>query len=346
MARPKTPASLSRLGPARQRKIIDSARRESVKASVHGHHHALAFHPDGTLLATASGRAVVLVHLDDGCRLESLTGPSDPRTGLTAGHTDTISSLAFDPGGAHLISVGYDGALIRWTVASREPRKKNVSSDRIHSVALSPDGWTAYTVGHECVLGVVDLSGEHTTRRHPGLHLYGSAVGVSSDGQTIVSSDSAGLVRLWTPTGECRAELSHQPTPTSRTSIPYWPVSIRFRPGSPEALLACRGEEAVVLDTEALVRRHTFTGGHASYLSDALWIEEHAVVVTVAEDHCLSLWDTRRPDDEALRLTLRPHDREVATLALSPDGRTLATLDAGGQLMLWDVPTLVASMPA
>jgi WD40 repeat protein len=68
---------------------------------------SLAFSPDGTVLATASGNDIVLWSIETGNQLNILTG-----------HTASINSIAFSPDGTILASASADGTIRLWGVES------------------------------------------------------------------------------------------------------------------------------------------------------------------------------------------------------------------------------------
>ena len=95
---------------------------------------ALAYSPDGSLLAV-SGYREVLLHRPDGTGLE----------GRLVGLSDRIQSLAFTPDGKTLVAGGGTparfGELQFWEVASRKlKRSVTVCRDTLFGVSLSPDG--------------------------------------------------------------------------------------------------------------------------------------------------------------------------------------------------------------
>ena len=95
---------------------------------------ALAYSPDGSLLAV-SGYREVLLHRPDGTGLE----------GRLVGLSDRIQSLAFTPDGKTLVAGGGTparfGELQFWEVASRKlKRSVTVCQDTLFGVSLSPDG--------------------------------------------------------------------------------------------------------------------------------------------------------------------------------------------------------------
>jgi len=113
---------------------LRSGSRRILLDEAHGFVGALAFSPDGSLLATAN-------HHEHYARLWDLETATEIR--VFRGHARSINSIAFSPEGALLATAGNDGVVWLWTVATGERR---VSFDGkaiyLRTVAFSPDGRT------------------------------------------------------------------------------------------------------------------------------------------------------------------------------------------------------------
>ena len=121
----------------------------------------MAFSPDGTRLATASG--------DKTAKVWDVASGREVRT--LSGHTDAVYGVAFSPDGTRLATASWDKTAKVWDVASgREVRTLSGHTDAVYGVAFSPDGtrlatasWDKHGQG---VGGRVGPGGAHPVRPH------------------------------------------------------------------------------------------------------------------------------------------------------------------------------------
>ncbi|WP_337307963.1 MULTISPECIES: nSTAND1 domain-containing NTPase [unclassified Streptomyces] len=167
---------------------VRAHRRLDTLDAVNKSIYSVAFSPDGSTLAMASG--------DGKLRLWDLS-----RRRLTAtltGHTDMAQSVSFTPDGKTLVSSGRDGAVMLWDAHThRRIATLTGHTGIVWSAAVSPDGNTLATVGDDRAMRLWDIG------THRQLALYTGHTGAvksaffSPDGNTLVTRSSDMTVRLW-----------------------------------------------------------------------------------------------------------------------------------------------------
>lgn len=149
----------------------------------------IAFSPDGTRLAIASGDGWRIVHAGNGC-------PTEGRA-LT-GDGFRVLSLQFDPTGRILYSTGRPGFVDAWDAATGDPIWSIVGHQfGAIDLAISPDGMLIATAGLDDVVRVwkaSDGSPVHELRGHGD---WVHAVTFSPDGTWLVSGSADRAALVW-----------------------------------------------------------------------------------------------------------------------------------------------------
>lgn len=327
--------------------------------SLFGHYDwvtSVAFSPDNQTLASASGDStIILWDMASGQPL------GNPLRGQSAG----VASIAFRPdtpndleapgdaGGQVLASGGYDGTIILWNVASRQPIGDPFvgHEQSVTSVAFSPDGRTLASSSTDGKIILWDVAaGEPRGEPSNGHEHAVNSVVFSPDGQILASASDDKTIILWdVATGEPRDKpLTYHGSAVESLAfssdgqilasgdydgdIMLWDVAT----GEP------RGESFASPDSAVYglaFRPHTSEDTGSQILASAS-CEEARLSRRGCDKGKIRLWDIASP--QSLGRPIPGYRRSVKKVAFSPDSQTLASIpwSAGDRdIILWDVAT-------
>jgi hypothetical protein len=259
---------------------------------------AVAFSPDGTLLATGDGDGGGTARLWDvatGRSVRTLTG-----------HYRIVSGVAFSPDGALLATGCIDGIARLWDMVTGGPVRTFTDGMEL-SVAFSP-------------LLTGALAASLWPRRRIRVRAR-TGILLATGGQAMGGID--GTARLWDPaTGEqLRTLTGHIGTVQG----------VAFSPDG--TLLATVGEDETArlwdVATGASVRTLT---GHTGTVHGAAFSPDGTLLATASRDKTVRLWDVATG---ASVRTLTGHTNTVLVVAFSPDGTLLATAGWDKTVRLW-----------
>jgi WD40 repeat protein/beta-lactamase regulating signal transducer with metallopeptidase domain len=301
----------------------------------------LAVSPDGRLIAVAANPAeppesgpehgqVLIWDVKDGVVRQTLT------------HEGRVLAVQFTPDGKTVIaaggSMGKFGEVRFWDVGSGAPvGELHGHRDWVESVAVSRDGRTLYTSG-----GSGNRPGELRAWSLAGLSgaaLQGTAppaaaaFAYSDDGQRLATVEPGRPVRVWDAASGKELFKLPERSPPAHAAL--------FASGG--EWLAVGAEDGTVTlwevprwgtHADRPLRTLGPLAGPVRALALAPDGRRLAVAAGANGTHQVKFWDAADGREVGALAGL---DREVLAVSFSADGLTLATVQAGGALRLWDL---------
>jgi WD40 repeat protein len=328
----------------------------------------LAISTDGTLIATVGSGATIRV-------LEIDTGRD---RAAVAGHKGAISGLAFLGDGKRLVTAGQDSTFIVWDAAAGKERERITHVEaRVTSIAPTPDGQgVIYSSGQ--LHALTWAPGAAEPRRNLPTFGGGYAPVISSDGRVVAHPTGQAIRLCDADTGKERgriemrgyldaARLAVSPhgrfiaaiMNTADRKLQVWTADGKSRPlfvGEqevfyPERLVFSADGRLLAAIAQGYVRVWEAISGAPRLRQLPIPATAYTAVAFTPDDQTLILGAR----DGALRLVdlangqvtdpIAAHVGQIDALAVSADGKYLASGSADSTVVMWDLPELLKRVP-
>ena len=210
-------------------------------------------------------------------------------------------------------------------------------TDRVHSMAFSPDGHTLVSGSYDGTVRLWDVA----THRQIGAPLNGHdgevySVAFSPDGKVVASGADDGMVRLWDVT-------THRGIGVPLNGHDGEINSVAFSPDG--TILAAGGSDGTVRLWDVATRQTTIAlTGHIGVVYSVAFSPDGTMLASGGADGTVQMWDVATGQRFGY---IAENSETVYSVAFSPDGKMLASGSADGTVKMWDVATLqpVGSWP-
>lgn len=274
---------------------------------------AVAFSPDGTLLAAGDARGDILLWQVADFRHVATWG----------GHTGVVSTIAFSPDGCLLATGSPDTRIRLWDIQSGSCLKVLENHvGQVNAVAFSTNGQLLVSGSSDAIVRVWQVNTGNCLHRLQGHSAPVTSVAVSPDGQQLASGSFDKTLIVWDiQTGQLVTTLS--------TGCRVH--SIAFSPNN-EILASGDDEHNVKLWDIRIGQRLKILEGHDSWVRKITFSPDGDRLVSGSEDKTVKIWDIGT--GQCLK-TLRGHTDEVFAVAISPDGKLIASGSGTQEIKLW-----------
>ncbi|NUT96158.1 MAG: helix-turn-helix domain-containing protein [Saccharothrix sp.] len=236
--------------------------------------YAVAYRPDGTLVATAGDEDAVSLWTAEGTLVARL-----------GGHGTGVLDLAFSPDGRTLVTGGVDSTTVVWDIATRA-RLATLTSQTgpIDGVAFSPDGGTLATSAHDTTVVLWNTADWTPRTRLSGHQGWVRNAVFSPDGRTLATASYDSTVRLWDVASGAQQVVLTDHVDALVSGVAFSPDGTTLSYTSSEHAVTLWHRESGTVSARLV--------GHAKPVRAVAFSPDGATLVTAGEDDAVLLWDT------------------------------------------------------
>jgi WD40 repeat protein/tRNA A-37 threonylcarbamoyl transferase component Bud32 len=276
---------------------------------------AIAFSPNGKLLATASADSSVKIW--DTANGQLIT--------TLSGHDGSVNSVAFSPNGASLLTASEDNTVKIWNTGDFK-LKTTLSghSGGVLSAIWSPDSKQVATASEDTTIRLWETDSGKEKSSLAGHTEAVTALAFSPDGKTLISGSVDTKVIFWeTATSRRSAELTVHNSPVKAIAL------------SPDGKGLVTGtQDGVVNIFEVGKDKPRLTLKPGSPVNGMVFSPDGKICAAPMGDGTIRIWEF---ETGKTRSNIKAHDAPARGLAFSPDGTSVASVSDDKTLKIWKI---------
>jgi WD40 repeat protein len=293
---------------------------------------AVAFSPDGTILAAATSTGkIILRDIKTNQIISQL--PSEP--------LNSFISLAFNPDGNILAAGEIDGPIYIWNINTFQLiGKLNNHAKRITGLSFSPDGKTLISGSFDNSIIFWNVE-ELKLIKRIATQKFVRGIALSPDGKILASIISTDIV-LWDTSNYSQIGEPLEGN-TSASSIAFSSKNILAVGGDVivlwniPLLFSYRSVPNMTLTEQMRERVIKKLTGHTDMVVNIAFSPNGHTLISGTIDGRITIWDGFW-DPNPVSLSLPIHTSMIESLSFSSDGRTFASSSSSsGTILLWDI---------
>ncbi len=281
---------------------------------------AVAFSPDGKLLAVGGFKAVRLIEPASGHARATLTG-----------HSELVRALAFTPDGNRLAAAGgepaREGEIKIWDVGTGNLiRTLHGHKDCIYSIAISPDGKWLASSSYDKMIMVWNLeTGEPRTFKDHIDAVF--AVAFSPDGKWLASGAADRTVKVWDVLTGQRFYTLGEPL-DGVTAVAFHPSGKQVAAAGLDKIIRVWN----VTEKAGALAKSTYA--HEDAVLRLIYSPDGKRLISSSSDRTIRIWNA---ETLAPIRVLETQSDWVDALGISPEGKWLVAGRYDGTLGIYDL---------
>lgn len=281
-----------------------------------GQVNAIALTPDGQNLATGGSNTIKIWNLKTG----------ELRNNIADAHTAQVTTLAITPSGRILVSGSADRTIKLWDLGvGKLIDTIQAHQGQVNAVAISPDGQTLASVGSDRLMKFWNIQ---TSNRMltwiPDQENEVNTLAFSRDGTILVSGSNDGTIRLWNVSTGIRRQTLEGHTKAVNT-VAISPDNQTLASGSEDGTIRLWN-----LDTG---KKEGVIKPNIGAVKSIVFSPDSQKIVAGGEN--IIIWDLIT--EENLQ-TFIGHSKQISSLSITPDGKTLVSGSLDQTIKVWRMP--------